>query len=166
MSTTDNTQHWTYFAIRRRISSQASGDNTHIFLSTMGRRARTISTTQLATLVIGLQPSPTIHLDMPAYSNQFLQLSATDLTEMNVLGFDTSAIVDNHAYPPLVDNHSTPADDFNGDGKSDIFWRNANGDVALWNSNGFRRIDGSRPWPRHQRLASRRDGRLQRRRQV
>ena len=57
---------------------------------------------------------------------QTLQLSATDLTEMNVIGFDV-------AHPPQA---AAPPNFFNNVAEAGILWRNTAGNIELWNPNG------------------------------
>src|SRR5579863_7417027 len=87
---------------------------------------------------------------------QVLQISPTDLTEMNVLGFDigsasgsgagqlavwdmngTSVIGGGLVSPnPGPSWRAVGTGDFSDDGHSDILWQNTSGQVAIWDMNG------------------------------
>jgi hypothetical protein len=92
---------------------------------------------------------------------QILQLSATDLTEMNVLGFAVGGAPRTPGQAAIWEKNGTnvvgggtvspnPGPSWNavgmggffGAGSSGILWQNANGQAAIWNVNGASVIGG------------------------
>src|SRR5579863_1324592 len=98
---------------------------------------------------------------------QVLQISPTDLTEMNVLGFDigsasgsgagqlavwdmngTSVIGGGLVSPnPGPSWRAVGTGDFSDDGHSDILWQNTSGQVAIWEMNGTSLTGGGKVGP-------------------
>ncbi len=59
-------------------------------------------------------------------SNTYQYLTSLDLTQLDVLGFNT--------VPAAAKKYVSY--DFNGDGSADVLWRNSNGGIWAWDSNG------------------------------
>jgi FG-GAP-like repeat len=93
--------------------------------------------------------------------DQVLQLSATDLSEMNAIGFDVAGAPLNPGQAVVWAMNGTDvagggkvganpgpswsaigAGDFYGNGLSDILWQNANGQAAIWETDGTTVIGG------------------------